>query len=104
MKRIPKSFQLGGYTVTVRQVDARLLEQLAGEPCYGLFLPDELSIYLSKPTRALKASVVLQTFFHEMFHAFCWAANHMQDNEEAEERLVDQFGHFLHQATTSAKY
>lgn len=105
MKRVPKSFQLAGYTIEVRLVDAATLEAAASAPdCYGCFKPDELCVYLAKPTRKLKSSVVLQTFFHELFHAIFWVANHVQDDDDEEERLVDQFGHLMHQVLSSAKY
>lgn len=100
MKRIPKAFWLAGHRFSVLLVDGEELERRAGKPAYGLFVPDELTIYLHRPSKKLKTSIVLQTFYHELFHALFWVANHQWGNE----KLVDQCGHLLHQAVTSAEY
>lgn len=100
MKRIPKSFQLGGHTFTVKLVSDEEMHLLAGKPAYGLFVPDELTIYLVRPSRKLKKSVVLQTFWHEFFHAMFWVANHRWSDE----KLVDQCGHLTHQMLTTATF
>lgn len=100
MKRVPTSFQLGGHTFIVKLVSEDELNERAGAPAYGLFVPDELTIYLQKPTRRLKRSLVLQTFWHEFFHAMFWVANHQWTNE----KLVDQCGHLLHQMLSTVKF
>jgi len=101
MKRIPKSFQLGGHTFTVKLItEEAMLEKTGGKPAYGLFLPDELAIYLLEPSRRLKKSVVLQTFWHEFFHAMFWVANHQWTNE----KLVDQCGHLTYQMLSTSKF
>lgn len=100
MKRIPKSFGLAGQRFDVKFVDDEEMERRAGAPAYGLFVPDELTIYLVRPRRALKRSVILQTFYHELFHAIFWVANH----KWTDEKLVDQCGHLLHQAVMTAEY
>lgn len=101
MKRIPKSFQLGGHTFTVKMVEEEeMLRRTGDQEAYGLFVPDELSVYLLKPSRKLKRSLVLQTFWHEFYHAMFWVANHDWTNEA----LVDQCGHLTHQMLTTAKF
>ncbi len=101
MKRIPKSFKLMAHTITVQLIEEEELERRAGGvPAYGLFVPGELTIYLQNPNRKCKRSVVLQTFYHELFHALFWVANHQWTNE----KLVDQCGHLLHQAVSTAEY
>ena len=101
MKRIPKSFQLGGHNFAVRYVDEEgMLAKSNGVPAYGLFVPDELTIYLLQGSRKLKKSVVIQTFWHEFFHAMFWVANHQWLNE----KLVDQCGHLVHQFFATAEF
>lgn len=100
MKRIPKSFGLAGHRFTVKFIDEEEMVSLAGKPAYGLFVNDTLTIYLLPASRTLKKSVVLQTFYHELFHAIFWIANHRWGDE----KLVDQCGHLLHQAITSAEF
>lgn len=101
MKRIPKSFSLGGHTFTVTMVDEDvMLELTKGYPAYGLFVPDSLAIYLLKPGKTLKREVILQTFWHEWYHAMFWVANHKWGNE----KLVDQCGHLTHQFFQTAKF
>jgi hypothetical protein len=100
MKRVPKSFKLAGHCFTVKFVDDEEMTKLAGIEAYGLFRPGELTIYLQHPTKHVKKSVVLQTFYHELFHAIFWVANHQWTNE----KLVDQCGHLLHQAITSSEF
>lgn len=100
MKRIPRAFMLAGHRFTVEYVSEKEMEEAAGQPAYGLFLPNRLSILLLHPSRRLKRSVILQTFYHELFHAIFWVANHQWQNE----KLVDQCGHLLHQAITSSEF
>lgn len=101
MKRVPKAFALAGHHFSVTFIDEEeMLRKTGGKPAYGVFIPDELRIYLLAPSRQLKRSVVLQTFYHELFHAIFWVANHQWTNE----RLVDQCGHLLHQVMTTAEY
>lgn len=101
MKRVPKSFTLAGHRFSVEYIDEEtMLRKSGGIPAYGLFVPDQLTIFLLTPGRKLKRSVVLQTFFHELFHAMFWVANH----KWLDEKLVDQCGHLLHQVVTTAEY
>lgn len=100
MKRIPASFQLGGHTFIVKTVSEEEMFARSGKPAYGLFVPDELAIYVLPASRKLKKSVILQTFWHEFFHAALWIANHRWTDE----KLVDQCGHLLHQFFATAKF
>lgn len=104
MKRPPKSFQLGGHTFEIRlvsqdEMDRKVAESFPndeeGHSAYGLFRPDELIIFLLKPTRHLKLSVVMQAFWHEYAHAHLWVHG---DPRWTDEDYVDRMGHLLHQA------
>src|SRR5688500_12575806 len=101
MKRIPKAFKLAGHRFTVKTIDEdTMLRLTGGKSAYGLFVPDDLAIYLLPPSRKLKGSIVLQTFYHELFHAVFWVANH----KWTDEKLVDQCGHLIHQVMTTSEY
>lgn len=101
MKRVPKAFMLAGHRFTVTFVDGETMRKKSGGiDAYGLFIPNELTILLLTPGRHLKKSVILQTFYHELFHAIFWIANHRWNDE----KLVDQCGHLLHQVAMTAEY
>lgn len=101
MKRLPKNFQLGSHTFNVKRLAPKeMLRKCEGEEAYGLFVPDELMIYVIKsPT--IKASVIMQTFWHEFAHAALWVMNH---DDYANETVVDALGHAIHQATSSFQF
>ncbi len=65
-----------------------------GQEAYGYFHPDTLSIYILAPTRKLKSSVVMQSFWHEFAHACLWVAHHKAYTDE---KLVDSLGHQMKQ-------
>jgi hypothetical protein len=100
MKRIPKSFTLGGFTFTVKLVTAEELQKqskLAGVEdgeAYGLCVPDTLTIYLLGATKRLNKAVRLQTFWHEFYHAFLWVIGHRDSDNE---KVVDACGHHMKQ-------
>ena len=102
MKRIPKSFQIGAHTYTVKMVDEEEMAEVTDDrDCYGMFDSDTLTIYLLKPSRKLKRSVVLQTFWHEFSHALLWTMNHKDFTNET---FVDAMGHHLKQANDTFKF
>lgn len=109
MKKIPKSFKLGGHTFKVTMVTDEEMQakcRAAGydkgeTDAYGLFMPDRLQIFIQKPDRKLRYSVCLQTFWHEFGHALLWV---MDDKRQTDEKYVDQLGHYFHQATQSFTY
>lgn len=100
MKRIPKAFSLGGHRFTVEIIPEDDLAALAGHPAYGLFMPNRLAIYLHKPTRQVKRAIIMQAFYHELFHAILWVANGSWQNE----KYVDQLGHLMYQVQTTAEF
>lgn len=100
MRRIPKSFMLGGSQWSVVMVSPEEMEKIAGEEAYGHFDSDILTIHLVKPSRTFKRSNVLQAFYHELFHAIFYVANHRWDDE----KLVDQCGNLLHQVVATAEF
>lgn len=81
--------------------EEELLKVSGGITCYGIFFPDQLTIYLQKPSRQLKKSVVLQTFWHEFSHAMLWVMNH---KDWSREPVIDQMGHMLHQFHSTKEY
>jgi hypothetical protein len=102
VKRIPTSFQLGAYTIQVKLLDAEAMEaKTGGLEVYGLFAPEELTIYLEKPSRSLKKAIIVQTFWHEYFHAMFWVAGH---KDQYNEQVVDRCGHLTYQMITTAKF
>jgi len=94
VKRIPKSFALGSHKFEVKRADAATLERMFGRPCYALFYPDQLTIYVQTKDKTIKQSVLLQTFYHELAHAMLWVMGH---KDWANEKVVEQFGHLLKQ-------
>jgi len=102
MKRIPKSFQLGGHTFQVKLVeDEEEMMEITGVPAYGVFIPDRLTIYLLPVSKTLKKSVVIQTFWHEWSHALLWTLGH---KDWTNEKVVDQMGHLVKQFNDTATF
>lgn len=103
MKRIPSSFTLGGHEFKVVLLSQEEMEDKAeGDDVFGMFVPQELTIYLERPSRKLKSSIVMQTFWHEYFHALFWAAGELKLT--GNEKLVDKCGLLTHQMIGSAKF
>lgn len=95
MKRLPKSFSLGGNKFTVKTVTPeQMLKLCGGTEAYGLFVPDQCAIYIMVDGRKIKKSVVMQTFWHEFSHALLWSMSH---KDYANEKVVDHMGHMLKQ-------
>lgn len=96
MRRIPKTFQMGSHRWTVRLVTQKQMDRVSqDQSCYGLTTPDELTIYLVKPHRGLRASIVRETFWHEYAHALVWTVyggSHWTD-----EKRITPLGHALKQ-------
>jgi len=85
MKRIPKSFQLGGHTIKVEYVadEDEMLKHTNGHPAYGVFLPDTRPIW------------------HEFSHALLWVLGH---KDWTNEKVVDPMGHLLKQFNDTATF
>ena len=103
MKRIPTSFPLGSYTITVLTLEEDAFTKKTGGGCYGMFDPNALTIYLCKPPPRNKgaAQIAYQTFWHEYSHALLWAS--VRPKLYTDEKLVDNLGHLLAQLK-DAKY
>lgn len=97
MRFIPSTFTLAGQTWTVK-FDPNLEEK---HEAYGSCDFDRLTITLMPPSRTLKRAIVLQSFWHEAFHAIFFTLN--QTKLMRDEKLVDQCGHMVHQILTTAK-
>ena len=104
MKKIPSSFQLGSYTITVLMLDEDQFVKKTGGGCYGMFDPNSLTIYLCRPPPRNKGAkqIAYQTFWHEYTHALLWAS--VRPKLYTDEKLVDQLGHHLAQLHTTAHY
>ena len=102
MKRIPSSFELGAYTITVVMLDEVTYAKKHGNS-FGEFDPIGLKITLAKPDKwtASTRQIVYQTFWHEFTHALLWVALPKKYTDEA---LTDQIGHLLAQFNQSAKH
>jgi hypothetical protein len=101
MKRIPKSFRMGSHKFDVVRMPSDELNALAGRDVYALFYPDRLTVYVQKPTRSIKASVLLQSFWHEVAHAMLWVISH---KDWTNEKVVDLLGHALKQLHDTAEF
>lgn len=104
MKRIPKQFQLGSYTIKVIMLDESAFMAKMGIEAYGCFDPNTLTIYLVKPPPRNKgaAQIIYQTFFHEWCHAALWAS--VLPRLYKDEKLVDNLGHSLAQLMITSKF
>lgn len=101
VRRIPKAFTIGSHRFTVEYKTAEQLEEIMGFEAYGVFVPGRLAIYLEKPHKRLKRSVVVQTFWHEFAHALLWVINH---KDYPNDTVVDALGHALKQFHDSAEH
>jgi hypothetical protein len=103
MKRIPSSFQLGSYTITVALLDEDAFVKKIGSNAYGMFDPNTLTIYLCRwpPRNKGAKQIIFQTFWHEYTHALLWVS---MPKYYTNEKLVDSIGHHLAQLHTTAKY
>lgn len=102
MKRVPKSFQLMGHTITVRIVSKRDWEDLTDiyeeiEDTEAWWIPDDNLIVIQRGSH----EQMLHRFFHELMHAIYYYMNSPLNNDEAH---VDQAGGLLAQALMLAKY
>lgn len=102
MKRIPRSFRLGAHEITVKIVSAAEMALHDADEPLGLWVPQELTIYIQKAHRGLRKEVQLHTFWHEYFHALFWCLGRM--TESGDEILVDQCGLLTLQALQSFKH
>lgn len=100
MKRIPESFQIGSLTFKVTRASGERLEEIVGQPAYGVFLPSSQEIVIHKACSGCSAALAKQTFFHELAHAILWVMHH---RDYANEKIVDNLGHILKQFSDTAK-
>ena len=91
MISIPKTFELGGRTWTVKLVGKR--------KWYGQTTPHECKIELSKLCRTPEAE--LHTFLHELLHAAAITMGWSKFNNDEEH--IDAMASLLQQALTTAK-
>jgi hypothetical protein len=105
MRRIPKSFQLLGHTITVRIVSVRDWEALVeavdddnnmDEADLGYWIPGDDLIVLKRQPKAQ----LMHTFTHELTHAILYYMNCALWTDEV---FVDNFGGLLAQAMDTAK-
>lgn len=105
MKRIPKSFQLLGHTITVRIVSKRdwdaLVEEVddaenMDESDVGYWIPDSDLIVIKRQSKPQ----MLHTFTHELTHAVLY---YMNSGLWTDEVFVDNFGGLLAQAMDTAR-
>lgn len=94
--RIPRSFQLMGYTISVEVVPR---ERWQHDDALGGYLPVEQRIYICEQP---SAEGMLQCFLHELTHAILSTLNYEELSKN--EQLVDNVAGLLHQALTSASY
>ena len=93
--RIPKQFDLGGYTFNVYQKDGLSKGGAHGQTHYDL---GEIWMDSSLKPEDLKAV----TFYHELFHAMFNTLG--KEELKNDESLVDSMGNLMWQFHKSAKY
>ena len=101
MKRIPKSFQLMGHTITVRVVSQKDWEALGDkyedlDDAVGFWIPADDLIVIKKQTPAM----TYHTWCHELMHAITYYINSPLTNDEV---FIDNAGGLLAQALSTAK-
>lgn len=100
MKRIPKSFEILGHTITVRIVSKRDWEDLSEK--YDIDDADALFSSADKLVMICrgKPSYMFQLFHHELVHAVLDAMNSKLSYDET---FVDAFAGLLAQTMKTAK-
>jgi hypothetical protein len=99
--KIPSAFTMGTHRWTVKQVSQEKMDELTDDvECYGVCMPDELAIYLVQPSRAMKRSIVVETFWHEYAHALLWSSA----GKWKDEKLVDAMSKALKQSHETWEY
>lgn len=101
MKRIPKSIQLMGHTITVRLVSAKDWDALCDkyeelEDSVGWWIPADDLIVIKRQAKA----ATFHTLTHEITHAILYFMNSPLTHDE---QFVDQFGGLLAQALNTAR-
>lgn len=102
MKRIPKTLQILGHTITVRVCGKLEWEALCDmvpqieEDDFGAWIQDKNLILI----RRTKRSLMFHTFTHELLHAILDMMNSPLSYDEA---FVDNFGGLLAQALATAR-
>lgn len=105
MKRIPKTLQLLGHTITVRIVSRRDWEALVeevddpenmDESDVGYWIPDDDLIVIKRQSKAQ----MLHTFYHELMHAVLYYMNSPLWTDEV---FVDNSSGLFAQAMDTAK-
>ena len=94
MRRIPKSFQLMGHTITVQVIDKK---DWKIEDASGYFDPDKNQILLLKQPR----TQLRHTYWHEVTHAILYVMGHKLYGNES---FVDQVGGLLAQIMDTAEF
>jgi len=102
MRKIPTAFTLGAHRFRVKYVSEDEMNRLSeDEGCYGLTHPDELIIYLREPSKTLKRSIIVETFWHEFGHCLLWTLGH---KDWRREQVVTPLGHALKQFNDTAEF
>lgn len=100
MRRIPKSFQLLGHTITVRIVSKRDWEAISEEndleDAVACWCPELNLILICRTSR----TQMLHAMYHEMTHA---VLDMMNDRLSYNEQFVDNFAGLLAQAMDTAQ-
>lgn len=102
VRRIPKTLQLLGHTITVRVLSKREWEALTEmeegieEDEFGAWFQDKNLILIKRTKRSL----MWHTFWHELTHA---VLDMMNNDLSFDEAFVDNFSGLLAQAVNSAR-
>jgi Zn-dependent peptidase ImmA (M78 family) len=105
VKRIPKQFELGTHTVSVRMVGSKEWEALTDDydiaGAVGAWVYKEQGIII---LRDQTPSMRKHTFTHELTHAILDAMGDAKSKKlTTDEKWVDRFAGFLAQALETAK-
>lgn len=110
--RIPKRFQLGPHTITVKIVNEAEMHEasrryLGGtdechERLYGLTVFDEGLIFVRRVTPKFTKAMQMHAFWHEYFHILLHRAH--RERLSLDETLVDNLGAMQLQALQTMKF
>lgn len=112
MRAIPKRFQLGPHTVTVRLVTEKEMQaecRKRGDPIpddenvpMGYTVFDENLVLIRRSSKRFSAEMQMHAYWHEYFHILLERAG--RERLARDENLVDTLGGLQMQAFKSAKY
>lgn len=97
---IPRQFQIGGQTIKVRFRDD--LESEEGSIGKTVYAKNEIQLQKSCLGNELSMDYILSSFFHELIHVILREMS--EEGLNNNERFINIFASFLHQALKTSEY